>query len=315
MREKLTAWEKGEVGVVLKPLAAQAQPWRGAGEHSLRLAPDTFSLAGDVQYAARQSGGDALPAWLKFDAKTQTFSGNPPAGKDGYTLEVSAVDAAGANITDRFVLQLDKVNDAPLPGVEATILATEGGRLMRGKLDAVDPDGDPLEFSLAARQNLPAGFSFKPDGQWQFDPADPHWRSIKAGGKRRNTVGFKATDPHGESGSLTLNVEVTGVNNPPEVDTLEEIKLANNASPAQGRIPARDVDEDAKLSFEVLSAKTPEGFSIQADGQWRFDPAHPAYQDLRLGEVRSLFVPIKVNDEAGGITVARLQITVLGTKP
>jgi hypothetical protein len=31
-------------------------------------------------------------------------------------------------------------------------------------------------------------------------------------------------------------------------------------------------------------------------------------------EFRSFFVPIKVADEAGGITISRLQITVTGTQ-
>lgn len=315
MKDKLAAWDKGEVGVVIKPLATQVKPWRGAGEHSLSLAPDTFSFAGEVKYTARQADGKALPTWLKFDEKTQTFTGNPPAGQDSFSLEVSAIDAAGASVTDRFVLQLDRVNDAPQDGIKKTITALEGGKQLQGKLDAVDADGDPLTFSLASWQKAAPGFSFQPDGQWQFDPADPYWRSLKAGNKRQMSMRFKATDPSGDTGSLTLILDVTGVNNPPEVDTLAEIKLDNNARPYEGRINARDVDEDAKLSFEILGGKSPDGFSLQADGQWRFDPAHATYQGLRKGEFRSLFVPIMVADEAGGMTVARLQITVNGSQP
>ena len=173
----------------IKPLAAQVKPWRGAGEHSLQLAPDTFSFAGEVKYTARQADGKALPAWLKFDNKTQTFTGNPPAGQDSFTLEVSAVDAAGASVSDRFVLKLDKVNDAPQDGVKKTVAAIEGGKVLQGKLDAVDADGDPLTFALATWQKAAPGFSFQPDGQWQFDPADPYWRTLKAGAKRQVKIG------------------------------------------------------------------------------------------------------------------------------
>ena len=52
-----------------------------------------------------------------------------------------------------------------------------------------------------------------------------------------------------------------------------------------------------------------------ADGRWRFDPSVPEYKALKKGEFRSLFVPVKVSDEAGGVSVARLQFTVVGTQP
>jgi VCBS repeat-containing protein len=315
MREKLKSWEQGEVGVVLKPLSAQIQPWRGAGDHSLRIAPDTFSFGNDVKLTAKQANGDPLPAWLKFDAKTQTFSGNPPEGQKRFDIEVAAADIAGASVRDRFVIQLESVNDAPVSGAEKTISAQEGSKRIQGKLDAVDPDGDTLTFALARWQKLAPGFTFQPNGQWQFDPADPFWKSTKAGAKRKAEMRFKATDPHGDTGNLTLTLEVNGTNNPPEIDAPAEVKLEQTGKPLDGQITARDVDDDASLKFELLSAKAPDGFTLQTDGRWRFDPAQEAYKALRKGEFRSLFVPIKVTDEAGGMAVTRLQVTVLGSQP
>jgi VCBS repeat-containing protein len=217
-------------------------------------------------------------------------------------------------VADRFVIQLENVNDAPEPDAKKTIQAIEGGRSLRGKLEAVDPDGDPLTFSLAAFQRLAPGFSFQPDGQWEFNPADPFWRSIKGGAKRQVSMRFKATDPHGDSGNLTLTLDISGVNNPPEVEALAEVKLDQNAPPFEGQVKATDVDEDARLSFAVLGDKAPEGFTLQADGRWRFDPAQPSYQTLRKGEFRSMFVPIRVSDEVGGLAVVRLQITLQGVQ-
>lgn len=315
MREKMNDWNKGHVGVVLNPLSAQAKPWQGSGAKTLQLAPDTFSLAGPVQLVAKQAGGEALPSWLTFDPKTQTFSGNPPAAQNSYTIEVAATDSGGARVTDRFVLQLDNVNDAPLSGATKTIKVTEGAPLLRGQLDAVDPDGDLMQFSLASWQKLAPGFSFESDGKWQFDPAHPDWRKLKAGAMRQVSMRFKATDPTGASGTLTLVLEVSGVNNPPQVANLQEVRASNTGQPIEGRIQATDEDEDALLSYEVLGDKRPEGFTLQADGRWRLDPSDKSYAALGPDEFRSFFVPIKVSDEAGGITVARLQITVMGKKP
>jgi VCBS repeat-containing protein len=198
---------------------------------------------------------------------------------------------------------------------EKQIAAIEGARPTQGKLDAVDPDGDPLTFSLDTFQKLAPGFSFQPDGQWRFDPADPAWRSTPGGVKRQSVMRFRATDPYGGRGNLTLTLEITGVNNPPEATTPPDVRIEQGSAPAEGQVQARDVDENAKLSFEVLGDKAPDGFTLRADGRWRFDPAHAAYKELRKGEFRSLFVPIKITDDAGGITVVRLQITLSGSQP
>lgn len=315
MKSKLADWDKGEVGVVLKPLAEQASAWQGPGEHSFRVASDTFSFGGEVRYNAKLVNDQALPSWLKFDAKTQTFSGNPPASQASYAIELTAVDSAGAKVSDRFELKLSDVNDAPQSASAQKIAVTEGSAKMSGKLEAVDPDGDPLTYALTGWQKPAPGFTFQPDGQWQFDPSHPHWKPLKAGAKRNVNMSFRASDPQGMTTTLSLNIEVTGVNNPPEVEPMPEVKLNNNAKVVEGVIKARDADDDAKLSFEVLDNRSPEGFALKAQGQWTFDPQHPAYQGLRTGESRTFFVPIKVSDEAGGVTVARLQMTVTGTQP
>ena len=179
----------------------------------------------------------------------------------------------------------------------------------------MDPDGDPLTFALGTWQKLAPGFSFQPDGQWQFDPSHADWKSIKAGAKRQAVMRLKATDPHGGSGNLTVTLEVTGVNTPPQAESPADVKVDQGAGVVEGRVNAKDVDEDARLSFELLGDQAPDGFQLQADGRWRFDPAHPAYRALRKGEFRSLFIPVKVSDEAGGLTVVRLQITISGTQP
>ena len=312
MRDRLKSWDQGEVGVVLRPLSSQARPWSGPGEKSLKIEPDSFSLSGRLSYEVRQSGGAALPTWLKFDAATQTFSGNPPADRDAYNIEVVAIDASGAKVSDRFVLKLENVNDMPQGGARKTIAAREGDRAVSGKLDAVDPDGDPLKFRLASGQTLAPGFSVEADGQWRFDPSDAAFRSLKAGAKRQLAMRFEAVDPFGGQGTLDVLLEVTGVNNPPVASAWSEIRVENKATVISGKLEATDIDEDARLSFDVLGGRVIEGFALNPDGAWRFDPRHPSYEALAAGELRSLFIPIRISDEAGGVAVGRLQITLIG---
>ena len=53
-----------------------------------------------LSYSATLANGKALPAWLKFDAATQTFSGTAPAGAKGsINVRVTASDGHGARTT------------------------------------------------------------------------------------------------------------------------------------------------------------------------------------------------------------------------
>lgn len=68
----------------------------------------TDADAGDVlTLSAHLSGGTELPGWLAFNAATQTFSGIPPDTEGGpLTIEITAVDAAGATVSAVFNLDI-----------------------------------------------------------------------------------------------------------------------------------------------------------------------------------------------------------------
>jgi parallel beta-helix repeat protein len=86
--------------------------------------PDNDSLA----YTATLADGSALPAWLKFDAATRTFSGTPPDTASGtYSVLVSALDASNAKVSDSFTLA---VQDVPAP--PSVINGTPGNDTLTG---------------------------------------------------------------------------------------------------------------------------------------------------------------------------------------
>ena len=61
-----------------------------------------------LTYTAKLGNGDPLPAWLTFDAGTQTFSGTPPrdgALNQAIQLRVTASDGV-TNVSDTFSLNL-----------------------------------------------------------------------------------------------------------------------------------------------------------------------------------------------------------------
>jgi glucose/arabinose dehydrogenase len=65
----------------------------------------TFADDNIVSYSATLDNGGALPAWLKFDAATRSFSGTLPANQPGnYDIKVVATDASGGTASDVFKL-------------------------------------------------------------------------------------------------------------------------------------------------------------------------------------------------------------------
>ena len=66
-----------------------------------------------LTYSASLSDDSALPAWLSFDAATQTFSGTAGNHQVGaIEIKVTASDAT-ASVSDEFSLTVNNVNDAP----------------------------------------------------------------------------------------------------------------------------------------------------------------------------------------------------------
>ena len=77
-----------------------------------------------LSYTATLSSGGALPAWLTFNAATQTFSGTPPLNFNGtLSLRVTASDGA-LTASDTFLLTVNPVNDAP-SGANKTVVLNE----------------------------------------------------------------------------------------------------------------------------------------------------------------------------------------------
>lgn len=81
-----------------------------------------LDLGDTMTFAATLADGSALPSWLAFDAATRTFSGTPPVGVIGTTIEVlvTATDPAGTGaswtISDSFLLTVNAARGADITG-------------------------------------------------------------------------------------------------------------------------------------------------------------------------------------------------------
>ena len=87
---------------------------------SFTFAADTFAdVDGDLlTYTATLANGDALPAWLHFNAGTRTFSGVPDDGDVGFiSVKVTANDGNGSTADDTFDITINGVNDDPFVNI------------------------------------------------------------------------------------------------------------------------------------------------------------------------------------------------------
>ncbi len=89
-----------------QPLPEQVA--RKASLFSYRLPQDAFvddDGSHNLSFRAELESGAPLPAWLKFDEKTRTFSGIPP-GRVVLRVRVTATDVAGASIAATFTISV-----------------------------------------------------------------------------------------------------------------------------------------------------------------------------------------------------------------
>ncbi|QNN46213.1 putative Ig domain-containing protein [Thermomonas brevis] len=105
-----------------------------------------------------RQGGGAL--WLDFNAATRTFSGTP-WGDGSWTIKVTARDAAGATVTDTFVLTVPSPPNqpptvvTPIPDQTAAVGQAWSYTIPQGAF--TDPDGRLLVYTATG---MPAGVTF-----------------------------------------------------------------------------------------------------------------------------------------------------------
>ncbi len=175
-------------------------------------------LNDSLSFSASISDGGVLPAWLKFDTITKTFSGTPGNDDVGsFAVKVTATDAGLLSVSDEFNLIVNNSNDAPqilVPGLADQVVFEAADFSFALPLDSftdVDTD-DSLTYSAVLE-----------DGS-----ALPPWLLFDA-----STNTFSGTPPTG-AGSLSINVTATDTSGETATDSFVITALPSGLNPIQG---------------------------------------------------------------------------------
>lgn len=227
---------------------------------SFTLPAGTFADAdaGDtLGFTAARSDGTSLPAWLSFDAATQSFSGAPTNDDVGAVdIAVTATDQEGLTASDTFRLTVVNTNDAPLLvtgiGDKSALEDAPFSFTIPAGTFADEDLGDVLTFDAAAASIgvLPAWLVF--DAATQTFSGAPSNDDV-------GTLALQvtATDQAGASATGTFNFVVQNVNDTPELVTPLADQLGNQNAVFRFTVPETtfaDVDAGDALSFAAALA-------------------------------------------------------------
>ncbi len=161
---------------------------------------------GALTYAALQSNGQALPAWLVFNAATDTFTGTPPAAAQTLNIVVTATDTRGLSASDAFSATVIGAPTLLIQTPEQHWTESEAISLTIPANGFTDPQGQPLVYSASQDlgQPLPSWLSFNAATLTLSGTAPTSEQSL--------TIQIKATD---SSGLVTSDNFIAIVQAPP----------------------------------------------------------------------------------------------------
>ncbi len=222
--EFLASQAANQPPVLAQPIADQTAPEDAAFSFTLPAGTFVDADAGDtLALSAALADGSALPAWLSFNAMTQTFSGTPTNGDVGsFEVRVAATDASGLFTSDDFALTVVNTNDAPVTVEDTGAVQEDGALIASGNVLANDSDVDVgTTLVVAAPGDLAGAYgalSLAADGGYTYtlNNAASAVQSLAAGQSVTDAFTYAASDGL-VSTSGTLTIGVAGTNDAPLV--------------------------------------------------------------------------------------------------
>lgn len=223
----------------------------------------------------------------------------------GQELTDSTVVRSADGTEHTITVYIQGRNDAPaVSHVVSSQAASEDAAfsfaLPAGTFNDIDT-GDTLTISAG---NLPTWLSFDATtGTFSGTPANSDVGTVQ--------ITVNATDALGATVSTTFDLTVANTNDAPVLNPIGTINVMEDGQQAKGQLTAFDPDAGDTLSYSAAS--NVDGFVLNSDGSWTFDPADSAYQSLSDGAQQTLTIPVTVTDAASASSTQNLVIQLTGT--
>ncbi|WP_165821534.1 VCBS domain-containing protein [Falsiruegeria mediterranea] len=180
-----------------------------------------------------------------------------------------------------------------------------------GQLQAHDTDThDSVSFTTQTTTNAYGTFTVDASGHWAFALDNNAVQNMRAG--QRHAMGFdiEAVSTDGSKAMQHVEIFARGTNDAP-VLSASTAYATEDGQRVTGRMSATDVDTGDTQRFSI--AQPVDGFTMNQDGSWSFDPTGAAYQNIPDGQTRDVTIAVTVADKAGATDTRNLVITVTGT--
>jgi VCBS repeat-containing protein len=297
--------------LTLTTVAGQAVP--GAGDLVIEGLYGTLTIRADGGYS-----------YVASKAATQALGAGAPASESfSYTI----ADGSGETATAALTFNITGVNDGPVAQGETRSLLEDGS--VDGNLLANDSDidaGDVLKIASAkgagsdvalpgdgssiAVQGAYGTLNLSSDGSYSYAAGNGAAQALAPGQPATDTFSYVVSDASGATSTVTLTLNITGVNDGPVAQNLNGSVLEDGGAISFAPLFA-DPDAGDTHSYALGTQGTVGLVTLNSDGTFGYDP-NGKFNSLANGQTATDSFTYTVTDAQGASDTKTVSVTIIG---
>ncbi|CAM4108724.1 Cadherin domain-containing protein [Vibrio neonatus] len=205
-------------------------------------------------------------------------------------------------------------------GSSATATATPDEITTTGTLTVQDVDKGEAGFKAETLNPTNTGHHYgtltiQQSGAWTY-VVDNNNRDVQALHEGEQIQEhFTATSIDGTA-TQDITVTLVGKNNAPVIAHVTSKPAIEAGAKLTGQLHSSDIDNDhATVTYSLQQGTSaPDGFVLQANGHYSFDPTNKAYNALSAGETTTVVAHVVATDSHNGVSEAKdIEFVITGT--